>query len=72
MSTRSLRWPESLHESAKALAARERVSINQLVASALAEKASALMAARRILAGGHHGGSEEVSQGDAEGDLNSS
>lgn len=55
MSTLSLRLPESLHESAKALAAREHVSINQLVTLALAEKMSVLMAAaylgRRALRG---------------------
>ena len=43
MSTISLRLPESLHESARALAQRENISINQLIALALAEKVSALM-----------------------------
>ena len=42
MSTMSLRLPESLHERARALAKQEGVSINQLVATALAEKVSAL------------------------------
>ena len=42
MSTISLRLPESLHEKARELAKQENVSINQLVASALAEKLSAL------------------------------
>jgi hypothetical protein len=42
MSTISLRLPESLHEKARELAKQEKVSINQLVASALAEKLSAL------------------------------
>ncbi len=41
MSTLSLRLPNSLHEGARELAEREGVSINQLVASALAEKMSA-------------------------------
>jgi len=43
MSTISLRLPESLHESARVLAERENISINQLIALALAEKVSALM-----------------------------
>jgi hypothetical protein len=38
----SLRLPESLHERARELAKQEGVSINQLVATALAEKVSAL------------------------------
>jgi hypothetical protein len=38
----SLRLPESLHRRAKELAAEEGISINQLVATALAEKISAL------------------------------
>jgi len=42
MSTMSLRLPESLHERARELAKREGISINQLVATALAEKLSAL------------------------------
>ena len=42
MSTMSLRLPESLHERARELAKKEGVSINQLVATALAEKISAL------------------------------
>lgn len=44
MSTISLRLPESLHDSARALAARESISINQLITLALAEKIAALMA----------------------------
>lgn len=43
MSTISLRLPESLHESARKLAARENISINQLITLALAEKLSALL-----------------------------
>lgn len=42
MSTMSLRLPESLHERARELAKQEGISINQLVATALAEKISAL------------------------------
>ena len=43
MSTLSLRLPNSLHERARELAEREGISINQLIATALAEKRSALM-----------------------------
>jgi len=42
MSTMSLRLPESLHERAREVAKREGTSINQLIATALAEKLSAL------------------------------
>ena len=41
MSTISLRLPESLH--AQALAAQGGISINQLIATSLAEKISALL-----------------------------
>ena len=43
MSSISLRLPESLHRQARELARREDISINQLIATALAEKMSALM-----------------------------
>ena len=43
MSSISLRLPESLHRQARALAEREDISINQLIATALAAKMSALM-----------------------------
>lgn len=42
MSTLSLRLPDSLHERARLLAERDGTSINQLIATALAEKISAL------------------------------
>ena len=42
MSTLSLRLPESLHEMARDLAKEERISVNQLITLALAEKISAL------------------------------
>lgn len=45
MSALSIRLPNSLHERVRELAAREGISINQLVAAALAEKMSALMTA---------------------------
>ena len=43
MSTLSLRLPESLHNQLRRLARHEGTSINQLVASAAAEKVAALM-----------------------------
>jgi hypothetical protein len=43
MSTISLRLPESIHRRLAELADREGVSINQLIASAAAEKLAALM-----------------------------
>lgn len=48
MSALSLRLPESLHHQARELARREGVSINQLIACALAEKISALQAAEYL------------------------
>lgn len=42
MSTLSLRLPESIHNNAKIFAKREGISINQLAATALAEKLAAL------------------------------
>jgi predicted transcriptional regulator len=42
MSTLSLRLPESLHKRLAELATREGISINQLIASAVAEKMAAL------------------------------
>ena len=43
MSTLSLRLATSLHEEVKYLAKKEGISINQFIASAVAEKMSALM-----------------------------
>lgn len=43
MSSISLRLPDSLHRQARALAEQEDISINQLIATALAEKMAALM-----------------------------
>lgn len=44
MSAISLRLPESLHKRLREVADRERISINQLIATAVAEKLSALLA----------------------------
>ena len=43
MSTLSLRLPDSLHNQIRLLAKQEGVSINQLIASAAAEKVAALL-----------------------------
>lgn len=45
MSALSVRLPDSLHQRVRELAVREGISINQLIATALAEKMSALMTA---------------------------
>lgn len=42
MSTLSIRLPDSLHQMAKEIASRDHVSMNQFIASAVAEKISAL------------------------------
>ena len=42
MSTISIRLPESIHTRIKVLSKREKVSINQLITTALAEKLTAL------------------------------
>jgi hypothetical protein len=44
MSTVSLRIPDSLHRRVRELARKDKTSINQFIATALAEKISALMA----------------------------
>lgn len=44
MTTLSVRLPESLHRNAKLFAEREGTSLNQLLATALAEKLAALSA----------------------------
>jgi len=43
MSTLSLRLPDSLYGQVKVLARQDRISINQFISSAVAEKMSALM-----------------------------
>ena len=42
MGTISIRLPESIHARIKVLAKKEKVSINQLITTALAEKLSAI------------------------------
>jgi hypothetical protein len=48
MSAISLRLPKSLHETARALAEKEDISLNQLITLALAEKVSALMVEEQL------------------------
>ena len=43
MSSLSVRLPDSLHEKIRELARRDDVSINQFIATAVAEKAAALL-----------------------------
>lgn len=43
MSTLSLRLPDSLHEKVRELAAEDDISINQFIATAVAEKMAALL-----------------------------
>jgi len=43
MSTLSLRLPDSLHRRVKELASQEGISINQFIATVVAEKMAALM-----------------------------
>ena len=42
MSTISIRLPDSLHSMAKAIASQDHISMNQFIASAVAEKVAAL------------------------------
>lgn len=42
MSTISVRLPDSLHQMAKAIATEDHISMNQFIASAVAEKISAI------------------------------
>lgn len=50
MTAMSIRLPQSLHRNARAFAEREGVSMNQLIASALAEKRAALGAEDHLAA----------------------
>ncbi len=52
MSSLSLRLPESLHQKIRELAKRDAISINQFIASAVAEKAAALLTADYLEARG--------------------
>jgi uncharacterized protein (DUF1778 family) len=55
MSTLSLRLPNSLHDEVKSLAKREGISINQFIASAVAEKMSSLLTEQYLQERSKHG-----------------
>lgn len=59
MGTLSVRLPESLHGQLKSLAKREGISINQLIATAVAEKMSALMTEEYLEARARRGNREK-------------
>ena len=52
MSSLSLRLPQSLHDKIRELAQREGISINQFIASAAAEKMSAILTEEYLVARG--------------------
>ena len=62
MSSISLRLPESLHEQVRELAEREGVSINSIIATALAEKLSALLTVEYLQARAARGSRERFDQ----------
>lgn len=62
MSAMSIRLPESLHRNARAYAEREGVSVNQLVATALAEKLAALGAEDYLRCRAQRGSREKFDQ----------
>jgi len=55
MSTLSLRLPASLHHKIRELSERDEVSINQFIATAVAEKAAALLTVEYLDARGQRG-----------------
>ena len=61
MSTLSLRLPNSLHEQIRQLAKREGISINQFIASATAEKMTALLTEEYLKKKGPQGITGKVS-----------
>jgi hypothetical protein len=59
MGTLSVRLPESLHGQLKGLSRRKGVSINQLIATAVAEKMSALLTEEYLEARARRGSREK-------------
>lgn len=59
MSTMSLRLPDSLHATARDLARKEHASVNQFIATAVAEKVSALMTEDYLMARAKRGNRSE-------------
>ncbi|MDX2034119.1 MAG: YlcI/YnfO family protein [Blastocatellia bacterium] len=62
MSTISLRLPESLHKQVRALAEQEDISINQFIATALAEKIAALLTSEYLESRAKRGASNRFKQ----------
>src|SRR5881396_2531313 len=60
MSSLSLRLPESLHEKIRELAERDDISINQFIATAVAEKAAALLTVEYLEARGQRANAKLV------------
>jgi hypothetical protein len=62
VSTISIHLPESLHEQARVQAAKDSISVEQLLAQALAEKLSALQAQDYLLERARRGDPEKYRQ----------
>jgi hypothetical protein len=60
MSSLSLRLPESLHQRLRELAERDDISINQFIATAVAEKAAALLTVEYLEARGQRANAKLV------------
>ena len=60
MSNLSLRLPDSLHRKIRQLAEQDDISINQFIATAVAEKAAALLTVEYLAERGHRGDSKSV------------
>ncbi len=59
MSTISVRLPDSIHSMAREIASEDRISLNQFIASAVAEKISALTAETYLAARAAKGSAEK-------------
>jgi predicted transcriptional regulator len=62
MSTLSLRLPDSLHKKVRELAAKDSISINQCIATAVAEKMAALLTSAYLIERGRRGSREKFEQ----------
>lgn len=60
MSAISLRLPDSLHRAAREVAAQDGISLNQLIASALGEKISALKTEEYLRERGQGAGADDL------------
>ena len=60
MSALSVRLPDSLHRAAREVAAKNGVSINQLIASALGEKIAALKTVEYLRERGQGAGADDL------------